>query len=95
MSKKNQITGTTKPSGRVADKQDIDFIKYVSFGLVFVLFIGFAGMFVGVGQMTIDSMMDKRDSTYDLEKKVDEQNNKIDALTNMIKDNQKPTVESN
>lgn len=59
--------------------------------IVIVLFIGFAGMFVAVGQMMIDSLFDKRDSTYGLQEKIDVQNNKIEDLKKAIEHSQKNT----
>jgi peptidoglycan hydrolase CwlO-like protein len=52
--------------------------------LVIVLFLGFAGMFVAVGQMMIDSLRDKQASYQDLRDQVKDQSNKIDTLTDQI-----------
>lgn len=59
-------------------------LEYIMMGLIVVLFIGFAGMFVAVGQMMIDSLNDKTNSIYDLKTKIDAQNVKIDNLTKAV-----------
>lgn len=60
-------------------------LNWLVYALVLVLFIGFAGIFVAVGQMMIDSLNDRRDSTYHLQQKIDEQSEKIDSLTDELR----------
>ena len=66
-------------------RKRVTFLNNLVIAILVVLFIGFAGMFVAVGQMMVDSLLDKRDSTYDLQQKIDTQNSKIDFLTDELK----------
>ena len=75
----NRINRTTTGGGSGAQR-DIDFVKYLMYGLVIVLFLGFSAMFLATGQVMIESFTDKRDSAYQLQQKIDDQNNKIDML---------------
>lgn len=58
----------------------VKFTHEIVVGLVVVLFIGFAGMFVAVSTMLWDSWNNKSSNYEILKNKVEEQNYKIDLL---------------
>lgn len=51
-------------------KAKLDHLSWVMYGLVIVLAIGFAGLFVGVGSMMIESLDRKSASYEDLQNEV-------------------------
>ncbi len=62
----------------------VKFLSNLMYALVFVLFIGFATMFVTVGQIVVDSWDNKASTYLELRDTVKDQNIKIDALTKEI-----------
>lgn len=65
-------------SGRNAD--EINFLKTLTYGLLYILFIGFAGCFIAVTAMLVDSFNNKASTYQQLFNKVAEQNVKLDNL---------------
>jgi cell division protein FtsL len=59
-------------------------LNILIYGLLLILFLGFAGLFVGVSQMMVDSLRNKQSSTLDLSNKISEQNEKINQLTTQV-----------
>ncbi len=77
-----EITTTSGISGESAR---IKFLNNVVIGILVVLFLGFAGMFIATGALMIDSFRSKQATYQSLVDKVNEQNNKIDTLVNISK----------
>lgn len=65
-------------------KDSVDRLYFVMYGLVIVLFIGFAAMFVAVGQMLYASWTEKQATYQSLRDEVKSQNAKIDTLTKAL-----------
>ena len=59
-------------------------INFLLIGLVFVLFIGFAGCFIAATTMLVDSFNSKATSYQELEVQVQTQNAKVEALTHEL-----------
>lgn len=87
MAGSSKITGSTNPRNtKVPQQAEIDFLKWLMIGLVVVLFIGFAGMFVATASMMVDALKDNRGSTNDLSDQLKLQDEKIDELTRTVKE---------
>ncbi len=84
----NPTAGTTTPNPETTDLEGIPkkvkFLHDIVLALVFVLFIGFAGMFVATATMLIDAWRARGDSYNQLENQVLQQNLRIEALLNEI-----------
>jgi hypothetical protein len=63
--------------------------------VVIVLFIGFAAAFIAVGGMVMSSMSEKQASYEEFRGQLQSQNDKIDALTKVIQNEQKTVPASN
>lgn len=59
---------------------DVDNLKILFYGIIIVLFIGFAGVFIATASMLVDSFKNKQATYQDLANKVNEQNNKNDDI---------------
>lgn len=75
---------TTQPDQETGPTAKIKWIQDIMVGIIFVLFIGFASMFVAVGGLLIDAFQHKADSYEELSNQVRSQNAKIDSLTDEI-----------
>lgn len=77
-----EFVGSTRPV--TGEPATIKFIQDITIGIVFVLFIGFAGMFVATAVMFIDAYNAKAASYENLQDEVQSQNAKIDQLTKAV-----------
>ncbi len=62
----------------------VEQINTLMIGVVIVLLVGFAGTFVAAATMLVDSFNNKQATYQDLRDKVQEQNAKIDELTQTL-----------
>lgn len=65
-------------------KKKLNEVNVLLYALVLTLFLGFTGMFIGSAQILVDSLRDKRDSTYKLQEKIDDQNDLIESLSQKV-----------
>lgn len=79
---KERVSDPGLPDWKVGQRK----LEQLMTAIVVVLFIGFAGMFVAVGQMMVDALKDNRGSSNDFSDQLREQSNRVDALTNEVSD---------
>lgn len=92
---KNAISGYGKPSSTAATKTEVDRLTQLMFALVVVVIIGFIALLITVAGLAFSYIHDSQDVYRQSRDATNAQNDKIDTLMKVIRDEQKTFQKNN